>query len=115
MIIPTLTPIRARKTSSTQMSSTKKAPAPERTYKESPASANARVFIRRQSQGKTRFVRMINNAGRLTMSWISSGFLPAKCALITPSAGAMAAPAITVSKLMERMVYSNLFFIIKTV
>lgn len=29
------------------------------------------------------------------------------------NAGAMAAPAITVSKLMERMVYSNLFFIKK--
>ena len=54
---------------------------------------------------------MIKSAGRLTMSWISSGFLPAKWALMTPSAGAMAAPAMTVSKLMERMVYSNLFFI----
>ena len=61
MIIPTLTPIRARKTSNNQILSTKKAPAPERTYKESPASANARVFIRRKSQGKTRFVRMIRS------------------------------------------------------
>ena len=37
---------------------------------------------------------------------------PSKWALMTPNAGAMAAPAMTVSRLMERMVYSNLFFII---
>lgn len=47
---------------------------------------------------------ILDCAGRLTMSWMSSGFLPAKCALMTPSAGAMAAPAITVRSDMERMV-----------
>ena len=115
MIIPTLTPIRARRTSNSHILSTQNAPAPESTYKASPVSARVRVFINRQSQGKTRFVRMINSDGRLTISWISSGLRPSKWALMTPSAGAMAAPAMTVRRLMERMVYSNLFFMIKNV
>ena len=55
---------------------------------------------------------MMNSAGRLTISWISSGFLPEKWALMTPRAGAMAAPAMTVSRLMERMVNFNLPFMI---
>ena len=53
---------------------------------------------------------MINSAGRLTINWINSGFRPSKWALMTPNAGAMAAPAMTVRKLMERMVYSSLRF-----
>ena len=112
MIIPTLTPISALKQSSTQMLSTKNAPAPARTYRESPASASVLVFIHRHRSGKTMLVRMINKAGRLTMSWISSGLCTSKCRLITPNAGAMAAPAMTVNRLMERMVKSSLLFFI---
>ena len=61
-------PIRARKTSRAQISSIKKATAPDKTYKASPVSARVHVFIKRQSLGNTRFVRMINNAGRQTIS-----------------------------------------------
>ena len=111
IIIPTLTPMRARINRSTQMLSTKNAPAPERTYNIKPVRARVRVFIKRHSRGYSRLVRIMNSAGRLTMSWMSSGLRPKKLALMTPRAGAMAAPAITVKRLIERMVKSNLLFI----
>lgn len=53
---------------------------------------------------KKRLVMIISRAGMLTMSCTSRSGADAKCCLIIPNAGAMAAPAITVSSDMERMV-----------
>ena len=73
-----------------------------------------RVRISRQSGRKAKVVRMMNNAGRLTMSCTVIGLHEEKCSLMAPSAGAIAAPAITVSRLMERIaeVTPRMFFLI---
>ncbi len=51
---------------------------------------------------------MIKSAGMLTINCISTLLYPLKCSWMTPNAGAMAAPAITVKREMERIVKVSL-------
>ena len=46
----------------------------------------------------------MNSAGKLIISWIKIPDDVEKCSLITPNAGATAAPAITVRSEMDKMV-----------
>ena len=59
--------------------------------------ANVLVLKCLQKWGNARLVNIMNNAGRLIINWISRFGESAKCSLMIPNAGAMAAPAITVS------------------
>lgn len=90
-----------------EMSSRKNAPVPETTYRTRPATAMLLVFATLHKSGKQRLVTMMKSAGRLTMNWIMRSGLPEKCAFTAQSAGAIAAPAITVKRLIERIVNVN--------
>lgn len=83
-------------------------PAPNAIYLHNPVMAGVLVLMIRQSDGKKKFVRMMKSAGRLTMSWTVRLLWPAKCSRMTPKAGAIAAPAITVRSEMERIVKVSL-------
>ena len=63
MIRPTLMPRMARRSNSTQMSSTKKQPAPATTYSSKPVVAIARVLRMRLRGRKKRLVTIISRAG----------------------------------------------------
>ena len=58
---------------------------------------------------KMKFVITMNNAGTLMIICTNSGLLSAKWAWMTPSAGATAAPAITVKRKRDRMLTVKLF------
>ena len=73
-------------------------------YMPRPVTAIVLVRISLHRIGKNRLVMMMVSAGRLTISWTMSLLWSAKCDLITPSAGAMTAPAITVRREIERIV-----------
>ena len=53
---------------------------------------------------KQRVVKIIKSAGILTINLISNSDSEAKCSLIIPNAGAIAAPAITVNKEIDNTV-----------
>jgi hypothetical protein len=89
----------------------KKAPVPETTYISRPVIASVLVFIKAHNLVKTRFVIMMKRAGIDTIICTTMSGFPAKCSLIVPSAGAMAAPAITVRREMERIVNVSVFLI----
>ena len=58
---------------------------------------------------KKMLVMMMKSAGKLTINWIRMSGASAKCCLMTASPGAMAAPAMTVSSDIERIVAVTLF------
>ncbi len=102
--MPTETPNNARSMSITEILSKKKAPVPDMMYKARPAMAISFDFMNWHKRGKHRLVMMMKSAGRLTMNCIRRSGLSAKCAFTAHRAGAMAAPAITVRRLRERIV-----------
>lgn len=107
IIIPTDKPSRARITIISQMLLSKKADVPLTMYSVSDPSTIARVVNRRQSKGKMNEVMMMNSAGTLTSICTQIGLRSAKCAWITSRAGAIAAPAITVSNEIERIAVAS--------
>ena len=67
--MPTLTPRSALSSNTTQMLSTKNAPAPKMIYMPRPVTAIVLVRISLHRSGKNRLVMMMVSAGRLTISW----------------------------------------------
>lgn len=90
------------------MLSMRKHPAPAMMYSISPANANVLVLNKEQSFENVRFVRMMKRAGRLIISCTSISGSVEKWSLISPRAGKMAAPAITVRSEIERTVKVSL-------
>ena len=104
IIIPTLTPSKALSARRVQIFPAKYAPAPAAIYSTSPVNARVRVRISLHNAGKKKLVMMMKSAGMLTISWTMMPLMSEKCSLMTPRAGAIAAPAMTVRREMERMV-----------